>query len=144
MNISKYKIIAVGKIRKNWIKDGLSLYLKRLPRLTITELRDSTQKKEAEAIRNMLTSNETTIALTEEGEALTSVAFSQRLESLGSSRLTFIIGGADGLPPEIKELSSWQLSLSSMTLPHELARLLLVEQLYRAYSILQKTPYHRA
>ncbi len=143
LNTSRYKIIAIGKIRKHWIRDGLSLYLKRLPDLTIRELRDSTPEKEAEAIRTILNARETMVTLDEEGESLTSVAFAQRLQDLGSSRLTFVIGGADGLTSELKNLASWQLSLSAMTLPHEMARLLLVEQLYRAHSILQKGPYHR-
>lgn len=143
LNPARIRLIAVGKIQKNWIQAGLAMYLKRLPGLTITELRDSTPKKEAEAIRATLTSNESLITLSEEGETLGSQQFAKRLQGLGSQRLAFVIGGADGLIPELKQSAHWQLSLSAMTFPHELARLLLVEQLYRAQTILQGGRYHR-
>jgi 23S rRNA (pseudouridine1915-N3)-methyltransferase len=73
----------------------------------------------------------------------TSTNFAQRLSHLGSERLAFVIGGAAGLNPSLKDQASWRLSLSPMTFPHELARLILLEQLYRAQSILQGSPYHR-
>ena len=143
LNTSHYKIIAIGKARKKWIKEALSIYLKRLPGLTIKELRDSTPQKETHAILSILNKKEFMVALTENGEKLTSVDFAKRLNNLGSNQVTFVIGGADGLTPEIKKLAQWELSLSSMTFPHEIARLLLAEQLYRACSILQGSPYHR-
>ena len=139
-----FRIIAVGKVRKGWIQDGLAMYQKRLPGLIITEVRDASMPREAEAIRAALNSNEVLVPLSEEGEALTSVSFAKRLEKYGSQRLAFVIGGADGLSAELKNSTQWQLSLSAMTLPHELARLLLVEQLYRAQTILQGGKYHRS
>ena len=84
------------------------------------------------------------IALMEEGVAVGSIPFAQRLETLGNQRLAFVIGGADGLTPALKQGAQWQLSLSPMTFPHELARLMLIEQLFRAQAILQGSPYHRA
>ena len=72
------------------------------------------------------------------------MSFAERLESFGSERLAFVIGGADGLTDVLKSSARWQLSLSPMTFPHELARLLLLEQLYRAQAIVQGSPYHRA
>tara|TARA_Y100000589_G_scaffold285375_1_gene284837 strand:- start:1615 stop:2049 length:435 start_codon:yes stop_codon:yes gene_type:complete len=144
MNISRCRIIAVGKVRKRWVQEGVELYLKRLPGLGITELRDSTRDKEAEAIRQSLRADEMPVMLMEQGKALSSIAFASRLESLGSERLAFVIGGADGLTDDLKASARWQLSLSQMTFPHELARLLLLEQLYRAQAILQGSPYHRA
>ena len=134
----------MGKVRRSWIQDGIDLYLKRLPGLTISELRDSTPEKEADAIRAALRPDETLIALMEQGDTLASVPFAQRLEQFGNQRLAFVIGGADGLTPELKAKARWRLSLSPMTFPHELARLMLVEQLFRAQSIVQGSPYHRA
>ena len=143
LNPSRYRIIAVGKIRKRWIKEGIGIYLKRLPGLAITELKNSNPQKEAESIRNQLKNNETLITLMEEGKSLSSIPFAECLNAFGSQRLVFAIGGANGIAPEIKALASLHLSLSSMTLPHEIARLLLVEQIYRATTIIEGGPYHR-
>jgi 23S rRNA (pseudouridine1915-N3)-methyltransferase len=144
INPSRIRILAVGKVRKSWVQEGVSLYLKRLPGLVVTELRDSTMAKEAEAIAAALRPDERLVLLTEEGNTYTSVAFAQQLRDSGSERLAFVIGGAEGLDPALKARASWRLSLSPMTFPHELARLLLLEQLYRASSILQGGPYHKA
>ena len=144
MNPSRCRIIAIGKVRKSWVQDGIELYRKRLPGLTIVELRDSNPEKEAESIRQTLRSDEWPVMLMEQGETLTSISFSERLRNLGSQRLAFVIGGADGLTAELKGLAHWKLSLSPMTFPHELARLLLIEQLFRAQAIQQGSPYHRA
>ena len=144
MNPSRCRIIAIGKVRKSWIQEGIELYRKRLPGLTIVELRDSNPKKEAESIRQTLRSDEWPVMLMEQGETLTSINFAERLRSLGSQRLAFVIGGADGFTAELKNLAHWKLSLSPMTFPHELARLLLIEQLFRAQAIQQGSPYHRA
>ena len=144
MNPSRCRIIAIGKVRKTWVQEGIALYLKRLPGLTIVELRDGNPEKEAESIRQTLRSDERPVMLMEQGETLTSINFSERLRSLGSQRLAFVIGGADGFTAELKNLAHWKLSLSPMTFPHELARLLLIEQLFRAQAIQQGSPYHRA
>lgn len=144
INPSRIRILAVGKVRKSWVQEGVALYLKRLPGLVVTELRDSTMAKEAEAIAAALRPDERLVLLTEEGTTYTSVAFAQQLRDSGSQRLAFVIGGAEGLDPALKARASWRLSLSPMTFPHELARLLLLEQLYRASSILQGGPYHKA
>ena len=144
MNPSRCRILAVGKVRRSWIQDGIELYRKRLPGLEIIEIRDSTPDKEAESIRASLRPNEHLIALMEEGDAPGSIPFARRLDQLGNQRLAFVIGGADGLTNELKGRAHWQLSLSPMTFPHELARLMLIEQLFRAQAILQGSPYHRA
>ena len=144
MNPSRCRILAVGKVRRSWIQDGIELYRKRLPGLEIIEIRDSTPDKEAESIRASLRPNEHLIALMEEGDAVGSIPFARRLDQLGNQRLAFVIGGADGLTNELKGRADWQLSLSPMTFPHELARLMLIEQLFRAQAILQGSPYHRA
>jgi 23S rRNA (pseudouridine1915-N3)-methyltransferase len=110
----------------------------------VLELRDAGMAREAEAITAALRPEERLVVLTEEGEAFSSPAFAEQLRDSGSDRLAFVIGGADGLEPWLKARASWRLSLSPMTFPHELARLLLLEQLYRATSILQGGPYHKA
>ena len=144
MNPSRCRIIAIGKVRKTWVQEGIELYRKRLPGLKIVELRDGNPEKEAESIRQTLRSDGWPVMLMEQGETLTSISFSERLRNLGSQRLAFVIGGADGLTAELKGLAHWKLSLSPMTFPHELARLLLIEQLFRAQAIQQGSPYHRA
>ena len=144
MNTSHCRIITIGKVRRDWIKQGISFYLRRLSGLSIVELRDSTPEKEALAIKSALKPNEKMIVLMEQAEPISSVYFANRLKQFGLERLAFVIGGADGLTTALKAESCWQLSLSPMTYPHELARLMLVEQLFRAQSILQGSPYHRA
>ncbi|MFZ0408010.1 MAG: 23S rRNA (pseudouridine(1915)-N(3))-methyltransferase RlmH [Cyanobium sp.] len=143
LNPSRIRVLAVGKVRKRWIQEGLEVYLKRLPGLTISEVRDSTRQREGEAIVAQLRSDEQLVLLSEEGELWGSVPFAERLQGSGSDRLAFVIGGADGLDPALKARASWILSLSPLTFPHELARLLLLEQLYRALSIQQGGVYHR-
>ena len=144
MNPSRCRIIAVGKIRRAWVQEGINLYLKRLKGLRIIELRDSSPEKEADAIFASLQPNERLVALMEQAPSLSSIAFAQRLEQFGIERLAFVVGGADGLSDALKAKAEWQLSLSSMTFPHEMARLMLIEQLFRAQTILQGRPYHRA
>ena len=144
INPSRIRVLAVGKLRKGWLTEGVALYLKRLPGLQVLELRDAGMAREAEAIRAALRPQEQLVVLTEEGQRLDSVALAARLQGSGSERLAFVIGGADGVDPALKAAATWQLSLSPLTFPHELARLLLLEQLYRAVSIQQGGPYHRA
>jgi len=143
INPARIRILAVGKVRKGWVSEGVALYLKRLPGLEVVELRDGGMAREAEVITAALRPDERLVVLTEEGQGLDSVAFARQLEGSGSERLAFVIGGADGLDPALKARAAWRLSLSPMTFPHELARLLLLEQLYRALSIQQGGPYHR-
>ena len=143
INPSRYRIIAIGKIRKQWIQSGINLYMKRLPGLLITEIRDSNLKKEAEIIRSSLKNGELLIPLCEEGETFTSLSFSKCLQTISSERIVFLVGGANGICPDIKASAHIRLSLSTLTFPHEIARLLLIEQLYRATTIARGGPYHR-
>ena len=143
INPARIRILAVGKVRKGWVSEGVELYRRRLPGLEIVELRDGGLAREAEAISSELRRGEQLVALCEEGQTYDSLAFAQALEGSGSEQLAFVIGGAAGLDPELKARASWRLSLSPLTFPHELARLLLLEQLYRARSIQQGGPYHR-
>ena len=143
INPSRIRILAVGKVRKGWVLEGIANYLKRLPGLQVVELRDAGKAKEADAVLAALQPGEQLVVMAEEGQTFDSPAFAERLEGSGSERLVFVIGGAEGIDPALKARASWKLSLSPMTFPHELARLLLLEQLYRALTIQQGGPYHK-
>ena len=144
LNISHYKIIAIGKIRKKWIQEGIEMYLKRLPGLEVKEIKDSTQLKEEHTIKEIISKNEFLVTLNENGQSFTSKQLATKLLNSHNQNITFVIGGASGLTSSINNLASLQLSLSPLTFPHEIARLLLIEQLYRAKTITQGGPYHKA
>ena len=142
-NISHYKIIAIGKIKRKWIQTGIEMYLSRLPGLKILEIKDNTQTKEESIIKEIIRKNETLVTLNENGHSFTSMQLSEKLLNSHNQNITFVIGGATGLSPSLNNSASWQLSLSPLTFPHEIARLLLIEQLYRAQTIIQGSPYHK-
>jgi len=139
----KIKLIAVGKLKKVWIREGLEVYHKRLPELEIIEVKDSTLEKEGQQIMSMLKVSDRLIALTETGKTYSSVEFADFLSRADSNSLVFAIGSAEGFSDEIQQSADQCLSLSPMTFPHEIARLLLAEQLYRAKAILQGSSYHK-
>ena len=143
ISISHYKIIAIGKIKKRWIQTGIEMYLNRLPGLKVIEIKDSNQAKEEYVIKEILNKNETLITLNENGHSFTSKELANKLIGFHNQNLTFVIGGSTGLSPNLIYSAAWQLSLSPLTFPHELARLLLIEQLYRAKTISQGGPYHK-
>ena len=143
LNISHYKIIAIGKIKKKWIQEGIEMYLKRLPGLEVKEIKDSTLSKEEHSIKEIISKNEILITLNENGQSFTSKQLATKLLNSHNQNITFVIGGPSGLSHSLNNSASWQLSLSPLTFPHEIARLLLIEQLYRAKSITQKGPYHK-
>ena len=139
----KVRLVAVGKVKKPWVRDGIQTYLKRLPELTITEIKDNGMEKEATKILSMRGQSDRLIVLAEEGRPQTSPQFAQWLSRVDSGSLLFAIGGADGISPALKQQAHTLLSLSPMTFPHEIAQLLFVEQLYRAKTILQNRDYHK-
>ena len=143
IKISHYKIIAIGKIKKKWIQEGIEMYLKRLPGLEVKEIKDSTQSKEEHSIKEIISKNEILITLNENGQSFTSKQLATKLLNSHNQNITFVIGGASGLPISLNNKAAWQLSLSPLTFPHEIARLLLIEQLYRANSISKGGPYHK-
>ena len=143
LNISHYKIIAIGKVKRRWIREGIEMYLKRLPGLEIIEIKDNTQIKEEQMIKEIIKKNETIVTLNEKGHSFTSKQIAKKLLNSHNQNITFVIGGPSGLSPSLNSHASWQLSLSPLTFPHELARLLLIEQIYRAKSISQSSPYHK-
>ncbi|MGF1602360.1 MAG: 23S rRNA (pseudouridine(1915)-N(3))-methyltransferase RlmH [Thermosynechococcaceae cyanobacterium] len=139
----KLKLIAVGKVKKDWIRQGVEMYVNRLPELEIREIKDSNPEKEGEQILALRGSCDRILALTEEGKTYTSPKFAQYLGKAPSHSLVLVLGSAEGLSAALKQQADLKLSLSPMTFPHELARLMLVEQLYRAKTILQGGRYHK-
>ena len=136
LQTNRLSINAIGKIKKNWIREGINQYKKRMPGLTINESKSFN-------IDNILVNN-IIICLTEEGKSFSSIELTSLLLNFKNKKINFLIGDADGIPSNIKEKSHLLLSLSSLTFPHELARLILLEQIYRAISIANNFPYHRA
>lgn len=149
------KIIAIGNIKEKYLKDAIAEYQKRLQKYTsleIIELKDEsfddidkTLNKEAEKIKKHISEKDYIITLEIEGKQLDSVEFSKKLENiqLETSNITFIIGGSYGLSPEIKGMSNYHLSVSKMTFPHQLFRVILLEQIYRAFKIKNNESYHK-
>ena len=134
---NRLTIYAIGKIKKNWIRDGINQYKKRMPELIINELKNFN-------INNLRSNNNILICLTEEGKQFNSVELCALLLNFKNKKINFLIGDADGISLDIKQKSDFLLSLSSLTFPHELARLILLEQIYRAISISNNSPYHRS
>ncbi len=140
----KIKIIAVGKVKHAWILEGLQTYLKRCPGMTIVEIKDSTPEREAAEIQALLKPREKLIVLSERGELLDSVRFAEWLATaITDEALVFALGGPVGISPQLVAIAHKTLALSPMTFTHDMARLLLVEQLYRAQNILQNGSYHK-
>lgn len=133
----------------NWVEIAALDYLKRMPKdffIEVKELKpDISPLKEGIKIQEILPKNGKIIAMDEKGQDISTMQLANLMQEWrqDGKDLIFLIGGADGLSPEIKEKSSQMIRLSSLTLPHAMARLLLIEQLYRAYTILQGHPYHR-
>ncbi|NJN61195.1 MAG: 23S rRNA (pseudouridine(1915)-N(3))-methyltransferase RlmH [Coleofasciculaceae cyanobacterium RL_1_1] len=139
----KVTVIAIGKVKKGWVREGLEVYRQRVPELAVIELKDSHPDKEGEQILSKLKPHDQLIALTEDGKTVDSIAFAQWIAQAESNQLVFAIGSAEGISPAVKRAADHCLSLSPMTFPHEMARLLLFEQLYRAKNILQGGSYHK-
>ena len=159
MNIN---IIAVGKIKEKYLKDAIDEYKKRLSRfckLTITEVSDEPMsqnpsekeiedilKKEGEKIASAIKNTDVLVTLCVEGTQRTSEEFAQFISSecvKSANTFTFIIGGSVGLSDKIKSMSNLKLSFSKMTFPHQLMRVVLLEQIYRAFKINANENYHK-
>ena len=136
LQTNRLSINAIGKIKKDWIRQGINQYKKRMPDLIINESKSFN-------IDNVRANN-IIICLTEEGQSFNSIELTSLLLNFKNKKINFLIGDADGIPSDIKNKSHLLLSLSPLTFPHELARLILIEQIYRAISISNGSPYHRA
>ena len=139
LNTNRLSINAIGKIKKTWIKEGIKEYTKRMPELSINEYKAF----DLQSLKDKA-SNKIIISLSEEGVIYNSYDFYSLLLNFKNQRIKFLIGGANGLSSEVKLKSNLILSLSPLTFPHELARLILVEQIYRAVSISLNSPYHKS
>jgi 23S rRNA (pseudouridine1915-N3)-methyltransferase len=140
----KLTVLAVGKLRDAWVQEGCEEYARRIrPKLPfeIVEVRD-----DDELVRRVEKSRGLVWALDERGKQLSSEELAQKIGGFmnsGEAGVTFLVGGADGLPQDLVKKSQFHWSLGRLTLPHRLARLILLEQLYRALSIVRGEPYHR-
>ena len=155
----KIKIIALGKIKEKFLKDGIDEFLKRLTpyasveiiELTPVEIKDEnlTQKaleQEAEKILANMKSDSYVITLEILGKQLSSEDFASKINEItvsGISELVFVIGSSCGIAPSVSQRANFKLSISKMTFLHQFARLLLVEQIYRAFKILKGETYHK-
>lgn len=158
----KITVITVGKIKEKYLKDAISEYSKRLSRyckLEILEVADektpdgaseiveeNIREKEGERILKLIKEDAYVITLEISGKMLTSEELADRIETLGiqgKSHLVFVIGGSIGLGREVLRRSDYALSFSKMTFPHQLMRVILLEQIYRSYRIINGEPYHK-
>mgnify|MGYP003564558016 FL=1 len=158
----KITIVCVGKIKEKFYRDALVEYTKRLSRycsLSITEVADEKTKEQAsdvecaiikdregERILKSIREDGYVITLAIDGKNLDSVELAKKIENLaltGKSNLYFVIGGSLGLSDEVMKRADYKLSFSRMTFPHQLMRVILLEQIYRSYRIINHEPYHK-
>lgn len=148
------KIITVGKLKEDYFRNATLEYLKRLSKYTKVDLIEvsdenfdiqKTLEKERDNILKHISNKEYIITLEIEGKELTSTELAAKLNNtfIQKSDITFIIGGSYGLHEDIKKMSDYSLSFSRMTFPHQLFRVMLLEQLYRSYKILNNETYHK-
>lgn len=154
----RWTIMAFGKLKEPYWQQATAEYLKRLGPYRPVELLELPDEKvdegrerqamqrEAERVLSALRPGAYLVALWERGEQVDSVGLSRKLEALdheGHREVVFVIGGANGLDPDLLARANWKLGLSKLTMPHMMARLFLVEQLYRAERIRRGEPYHK-
>ena len=149
------KIICVGKLKEQYLKDAILEYKKRLSKYTELEiievpdegsLDDSkTLKKEGESILKYINNKDYIITLEIDGKNISSTEFADKISNiyLTNNNITFIIGGSLGLDEDIKKLADYKLSFGKMTFPHQLFRVLLLEQIYRCFKINNNESYHK-
>ncbi|MBR2713126.1 MAG: 23S rRNA (pseudouridine(1915)-N(3))-methyltransferase RlmH [Bacilli bacterium] len=148
------RIITVGKIKEEYLKEAIDEYTKRLSKYTkisLIEVLDEnydiskTLLKEKENILKYINEKDYIITLEIEGKELTSVELSNKINDIltNYSDITFIIGGSYGLHDDIKKMSNYGLSFSKLTFPHQLFRVMLLEQIYRSFKIINNETYHK-
>ena len=149
------KIICVGKLKENYLKEAVLEYTKRLGKYTkinIIELNDVSNndinnilKKEEEEILKNLDSKDYIIALDIDGQNIDSMELAKKISNtfINYSNITFVIGGSYGLSDKIKKMANYRLSFSKLTFPHQLFRVMLLEQIYRSFKINNNEEYHK-
>ena len=160
--MQRVTVLCVGKLKEKFYIDAAAEYVKRLQRHCKLELIELPEQRlpdepspaeiqkalrtEGDAIRERLPKGGAVIALCIEGKPCSSQELSRRMADLavqGKTQLTFLIGGSVGLDEDLKRQADWRLSMSPMTFPHHMARIMLLEQIYRAYQIAGGTKYHK-
>ncbi|MEE1314857.1 MAG: 23S rRNA (pseudouridine(1915)-N(3))-methyltransferase RlmH [Faecalimonas sp.] len=155
-------VITVGKIKEKYLKDAIAEYSKRLSKYSKLEIlevadektpenasevvEDAIRAKEAERILKHIKEDAYVVTLEIQGKQLTSEELAEKIEKLGVqgvSHIAFVIGGSIGLGKEVLARSDYALSFSKMTFPHQLMRVILLEQVYRSYRIINGEPYHK-
>lgn len=155
-------LITVGKLKEKYLREGINEYLKRLQayaKIDIIELADEKEPynasaaeemqikaKEGERIKAKIKPDDYVIALAIDGVSVDSPGLASKIESLanqGKSNVVFVIGGSLGLDDSILQRADYKLSFSALTFPHQLMRLILLEQIYRSFRIIKGEPYHK-
>ena len=146
----KITIVAIGKLKEKFLVEGVAEYLKRLRLFSKIEIREipecRTIDEEGKKILEQMPKDSFVFVLDVAGTAITSENFAKKISDLnlrGVSNITFVIGGAFGLSEEVKKIADFKMSLSEMTFTHQMARLILLEQIYRAFKINRGEPYHK-
>jgi 23S rRNA (pseudouridine1915-N3)-methyltransferase len=154
-------IAAPGQLKESWWRDAAQEYLKRLRpmvRIRIIEIKEEplpskpsakdislALDKEAKGLARLFSGNETVVPLSAAGSPVTSEALADFIagQNMKSQETVFVIGSSHGLSPRILDIGSWSLSFGQMTFPHQMIRVMLLEQIYRSYTILKNMPYHK-
>jgi len=149
------KIICVGRVKEKFYREAIDEYTKRLTKYTKLEIievsdvdfhnKDMVLDREKENILKVLNDKDYIITLEIEGKQISSIEFSKKIDNifLNNSNITFIIGGSYGLHKDIKNMSNYALSFSDFTFPHQLFRIVLLEQIYRSFKIQKNESYHK-
>ena len=142
------KVVCVGKVKEKYLREAINDYEKRIGKyhkISIVEVDDSNMREEAVKILQNIKGNDFVITLEIDGNMLSSTLLADKIDKtfINNSNITFVIGGSDGLDNKVKERSNYKLSFSKLTFPHQLFRVILLEQIYRCFKILNNETYHK-
>lgn len=142
------KVVCVGKVKEKYLQEAISDYMKRISKyhkINIIEVEDSNMEEEKEKILKHIDTRDYVITLEIEGKEMSSVELAYKLDKtfITNPSITFVIGGSYGLAKEVKERANFSLSFSKFTFPHQLFRVILLEQIYRSFKILNNETYHK-